>query len=88
MQEKSNSFSCVSKQLIEFILFRAQRFPVKCLKICLVYPLPISSPSHALCRDVSSAVRILFHSGAVFSERSTQRVNFYRVLSSCLCSAI
>lgn len=32
VQEKSNSSSCVSKQLIEFILSRASSFPVKCLE--------------------------------------------------------
>ena len=63
VQEKSNGSSCVSKQLIEFILSRAQPFPVECLKICLVCPVPISGPSHALCRDVASDVRGFFHSG-------------------------
>lgn len=63
VQEKSNGSSCVSKQLIEFILSRAQPFPVECLKICLVCPVPISGPSHALCRDVASDVRGFLHSG-------------------------
>ena len=71
MQEKSNGSSCVSKQLIEFILSRAQPFPVECLKICLVCPVPISGPSHALCRDVASDVRgSLLASGATFTTYS------------------
>lgn len=73
MQEKSNGSSCVSKQLIEFILPRAQPFPVECLKICLVCPSPVL-PTHC----VGMWLQMLRASStrAVFSERSAQWVNF------------
>lgn len=76
VQRSQTGPSCVSKHLTEFIVSRAQPFPVKCLKGCLEPPLPISGPAHALCRDVDSALSILFHSGAVCSEGGTQWVNF------------
>ena len=75
MPEKSNGSSWVSKQLIEFMLPRAQPFPVECLKMCLVCPSPVL-PTHCVWRDVASDIGGFFHSGCFFSERSAQWVNF------------